>query len=73
MKFEFKTYRDIFVIIYAFFWFISNLITWLISKENFYVILSTYSFIIIMLIIIYFDKHCNKFNEWLNTKIKRNE
>lgn len=64
-----KTKRDAVAWIYCIIWLITNLIIFIITRDPGDICMSTYSFIIIMLVIIYFDRTNTSFNKWLNSKI----
>lgn len=60
-----KLSEEKFVWIFSSFWLISNLTTYIITKDNFFIIISTYLFLliiglIIILKIFYYEKSNNK-------------
>lgn len=61
-----KTNRDKFAILYAIIWLLCNLLTYIFTKDKGWVIISTYSFMLVMAIIVFLSKRNVKFSNWLD-------
>lgn len=66
-----KTNRDLFANVFFFVWLSSNVAVYLITRDNGYVLLSTYSFLFIMALIVVCSRKSRKFNDWLDKRIKK--
>lgn len=58
--------KDVVFWSYAILWLVSNIVSFFITKDNFAVVVTNYSFMVTMLIIVYIKTVSVKFNNWLN-------
>ena len=58
--------KDVVFWSYAIMWLVSNIVSFFITKDNFAVVVTNYSFMVTMLIIVYIKTVSVKFNNWLN-------
>ena len=58
--------KDVVFWSYAILWLVSNIVSFFITKDNFAVVATNYSFMITMMIIVYIKTVSVKFNNWLN-------
>lgn len=58
--------KDVVFWSYAILWLVSNIVSFFITKDNFAVVVTNYSFMVTMLIIVYIKTVNVKFNNWLN-------
>lgn len=58
--------KDVVFWSYAILWLVSNIVSFFITKDNFAVVVTNYSFMVTMLIIVYIKTVSIKFNNWLN-------
>ena len=65
-----RTNRDLFANVFSFVWLSNNVAVYLITRDNGYVLLSTYSFLFIMALIVACSRKSRKFNDWLDKRIK---
>lgn len=66
-----RTNRDLFANVFFFVWLSSNVAVYLITRDNGYVLLSTYLFLFIMALIVGCSRKSRKFNDRLDKRIKK--